>query len=340
MPVFLSDTHVHAYAGSRVTADGSNQRLIDIITSMDLALAYAAETRQSIIHCGDLFHDRKGVRPEVLHWVGDWLLHARALKVPLFILAGNHDMSINGDGTSSIRGLVSAATIIDRECVHRVDGFNIAFLPYTDDPKHVRQYTAGLTDCAGLVAHLGLGDPKHADAIPADYEVPGAINVADLNPQRFTQVFLGHYHNHQQVIENVWYVGSPLQLSFKEAGQRKGFMTWTPGSPPELLENISSPRFIKAEGDVIPPEARPIDHVWLTGVDRASQADISTQAEERVGVTRVDIARRESVAARIASGTKGADLLRSYVKTVAPQESPAEVEELIAVGLDLITHTS
>lgn len=343
MPVFLSDTHAHAYAGSRVTAEGANQRLLDVIAAMDMARLHAERTRQSIIHCGDLFHDRKGVKPEVLHRVGEWLERCQASSVKVYILAGNHDMSIHGDGTSSVRGLAGEwRTIIDTPVVIPVDGVQVGFLPYVEDPKVVDEEVLRLNDAGAeiLVAHLGLGDPQHADCVPVDYEVPGAISTLNLHPDKFDQIFLGHYHNHQRIFGHVHYVGSPLQLSFKEVGQRKGFMSWQRGKSPRFVENLISPRYFKVEGDMIPAEVRPEDHVWCTGLDRDAGAAVVEQLRGKVGSFRVDIARREEVAARIPSGVKGADLLRAYIRTVAPQEDPAEVEELVALGADLVAHST
>ena len=42
----------------------------------------------------------------------------------------------------------------------------------------------------------------------------------------FKRVFLGHYHKHQTVRKGMSYIGSPYQVTYGEAGQPKGFMTW------------------------------------------------------------------------------------------------------------------
>lgn len=340
MPVLISDTHAHTYVGSKVTEGGANQRLLDVIAAMDLALAHAARTRQSLIHCGDLFHDRKGIPDEVLHRVGEWLERCNAASVRVYVLAGNHDMSIHGNGTCSIRGLSGAATILDKPVMIEVDGIPTGFLPYLDSPEQVRAEVQKLADkgAASLIAHLGLGDPKYADCTPADYEVPGAINVMDLHPSLFEQVFLGHYHNYHEILPNLRYVGSPLQLSFKEAGQRKGFLSWQSGKKPRFIENVTSPRYVKIEGDVIPEDLRTEDHVWCTGLDREAGAEVMAKLRGKVCSYRVDIARREEVAARVPTGSKGVALLRAYIKAVSPEENSAEVEELVALGSDLVAH--
>lgn len=340
MPVIVSDSHAHAYPGSHVTEQGSNQRLLDVIASLDRAREYARSTKQSLVHCGDLFHDRKGVKPEVLHRVGEWLDRCRADGVAVYALSGNHDMSIHGDNTTSIRGLSGSTTVVDECAIYDIDGVSSGFCPYTDDPGLVRKVMKFFAKQKVQVvyAHLGLGDPQFAECVPSDFEVPGAINVSDLMPDHFEAVFLGHYHNYQNILSNVTYVGSPLQLSFKESGQRRGFVSWAPGAPHKFIENLVSPRFVKTVDPTL-KGVKPGDHVWVVGLDRQEASEVSESLKGHLGVVRVDVARREEVAPRLPASAKGADLLRAYVKSVT-EETPAEVEELVRVGSDIFAHAS
>jgi DNA repair exonuclease SbcCD nuclease subunit len=70
--------------------------------------------------------------------------------------------------------------------------------------------------------------------------------------KKWDKVFLGHYHAEQKLNEKVEYVGSPLQLSFGEAFQKKHIIIFdTYDLSTEYIENTFSPKhFIIKEDEV------------------------------------------------------------------------------------------
>lgn len=341
MLVISADIHAHAYTGSAQGPDGSNLRLIDIVDCLD-KMRETAGKGGSIIIAGDLFHDRKGVRPEALHRVGAWLERCRDQRVTVYILVGNHDLSVGGDGCTSARALSGTAIVVEKSTTLDVEGVRVGFLPYTDDSEVVRGSTKALKKQGAsiLVAHLGLGDPKYADCVPSDYEVPGRINVSDLRCGDFDRVFLGHYHHQQRVTENCCYVGSPLQLSLKEAGQAKRFVTYSKGK----VQNVSndwSPRFHKLiPAEVATAKLGKRDHVVVVNATEAQAEEIRATLGEREGALRIEKKAENPTSERISADASGVDMLREYVGIKAPELSAADARELVLVGSSVLESSS
>ncbi len=340
--VIISDTHVHPYADSPVDAQGNNLRLIDIIACLDRARVLAEKEGAGLLHLGDVCHNRKGVPPEALESIGDWLTRCRESGVSVDFLSGNHDLSIGGDGSSSVRGFASAATAHTSVVATEIAGTRIGWLPYTEDPAEVRAATKKLhkAGCTVLLAHLGLGDPRYANCVPSDYEAPGRINVDDLRPGDFAQVFLGHYHKYQMLGTNVRYVGSPLQLSFNEVGHEKNILLYRPGkNKVTLIPNTWSPQFHKLDSAaaiarMAHGEIKERDPVWVTNVESDEVGDFKKFGEERGMPVRIEKSRPATARVRIDAGGKQADILKQYVRAIAPDT--ADLSARVDVGLRLI----
>lgn len=343
--VISADVHAHPYANSPVTTDGSNQQLLSIVTCLDTMRITARDEKiKDIVIIGDLFHDRKGVPPEASHRVSEWLERCKGDKLTVHVIVGNHDLSIGGSGCTSARALAGLACIYEKSGVAELsDGSRVGFLPYTDDPLAVRasMLSFNKAKARAVFAHLGIGDPRLADCIPTDYEVPGHINVSDLRAADFDQVFLGHYHNAQKVAKNARYVGSPLQLSFKEAGQKKGFVV-VDGPAVRVIVNNSSPRFHKMTYDdasklVASGEISKADSIWVTGVDEDEVENLTKYAEETGSRIRIERSKAEACEVRIDASRPEFEILKQFVNATSGEEDPLEREELAKLGTELMS---
>lgn len=335
MIVLFSDPHLHPYSGSSVLEDGANARLEDVLSAMDAVLATAVKHKARAIICGgDLFHDRKGVKHEALYAAGEWMDRVKEQRIALHLLVGNHDMSLDCR-THSLRGFSGRATVHSRVSAVEIDGVVFGFLPYMEDPDQVRSGVGLLqrAQCAYVVGHLGLGDPKLRNCVPSDYEVPGRISLADLMPERFAQVFLGHYHLRQQVHPKVQYIGSPLQLSFGEADHPKGWLLLDEVSGKvEQIDNDDSPRYHIIDHAEAAADIPDTDFVWVKASSREEELKAQSMGRPNMRIDRAPVA---SAPARVDATAKGATLLRSYVKAVRPDALDHEVDELVADGLRL-----
>jgi DNA repair exonuclease SbcCD nuclease subunit len=338
--VLISDTHLAAPAKSPVTETGANRRTLELVQTLDKALDLAYENKAEILHGGDFYHDRKGVRPEVLDAAGRWLERCRDRGVKVSILVGNHDLSDGSDGGTSIRALTGLARIVDTPSVLECGfGIRVAFLPYVHDPEEVRQTCLKLAKSSPdiLLGHLGLGDPKYADAVPSDYEAPGRINLSDLLPEKFGHVFLGHYHNRQTLTKNAYYIGSPMQLSLKEAGQSRGLMLYKAGKV-TMIENDWSPKYVRMSvGDAVEAiKSGTKNYVVATDADEAEAAEIVKLADSSGASVRVERTPPKAADSRMPSGTPENKIVAEYVKIVSKSLPPDEQAERVKLGNELL----
>ena len=328
MILIFADPHLHDYPEA-VTRPGCASRLRDVADALDWVLQVGVEAHVTDIICaGDLLHDRKtGARPEVLHHLGVWLAAVHDAGVALTLLVGNHDMSLDGACTS-LAALCGSATVVSKPSQLEFGGHQVGFLPYTADPAAAEASCRALKGCRYLVGHVGLGDPNCA---PADYEVPGCMTLSSLCVQQFDKVFLGHYHLHQEVTPSVMYVGSPLQLSFGEAGHPKGCILLDVDSgSARFVENEVSPRhhIVATAEDAAACPSR--DFVWVRAADRAEEDAAKALGRSNI---RIDRAVGPSDPPRIAPNAKRAELFRDYVRAVQPDLLQHEVDDLVAAGM-------
>lgn len=333
--LLLADTHFHEYPGPTDKGGVSLQ----FVALLESVLRAVLEARADVVvHLGDLFHNRPSLTTTCLAAVASLMRNiAMGKDHRVQVLMGNHDLSPSGDGASSVgalQGVIDAHTNVETADFL---GVRWGFIPYCEDPKLVaracrRLESAGASVIAG---HLGLGDPKFSACVPADYEVPGRISVRDLHGA-FKRVFLGHYHEPQKVTERITYIGSPIQLTFGDAGAERGYWVWDSDVDKLTFHpDERSPRYIKVKSGAI-PEVRAGDHIWVSGVDRQKAAEIRERFAEKNVSLRVDQRVEQGAAARLPVGVRGADLLKAYVRVRLPDCDGTEIEELIRVGKEIL----
>ena len=67
--------------------------------------------------------------------------------------------------------------------------------------------------------------------------------LAYLQCPKFKQVFLGNVHDPVQLGNNCRYIGSLLQIDYRDAGKKRGFVIYDPQGKVEFVENTVSPRY-------------------------------------------------------------------------------------------------
>ena len=137
-------------------------------------------------------------------------------------------------------------------------------MPYThnpiDDIKHVEKAwkeKAPKSQKKFLGGHISVDgavwNVRHKTTAEVAIEHEGdMVRVGPEIFKKWDKVFLGHYHAEQKLSDNVEYVGSPLQLSFGEAFQKKHVIVFdTVKETSEYIENSFSPRhFIIKESEI------------------------------------------------------------------------------------------
>lgn len=224
MPKFLlfSDIHVHPHKKSQ-------DRLQDCLECLDWVFQTAKDHKvDAILFGGDLLHDRQKIDTLTYHKVYSILEKYQNECYKTYLLVGNHDMWFaNSWSVSSVvpfRALKNFS-VIEKTDVKDIAGVNWHFIPYTHDPVTELHVLAPKITNSYLLAHLAVDGAKlNSSGSVADVIIEHDGDMVKIERNLFSayrRAFFGHYHSHQKLTDTVEYIGSPLQLSFGEAGDEK-----------------------------------------------------------------------------------------------------------------------
>jgi DNA repair exonuclease SbcCD nuclease subunit len=272
--LITADIHVHKHRDD-------SRRLEDGLECLEWIYATAVKEKvEKVVVAGDLFHNRFQHNAYGYSKVANIIQHS---KVPTILLVGNHDMLYEENwDVHSLIPFRKFAQVIEKPTTLDL-GCPIDFLPYTPTPS---KYLPTFNPSRVLISHLAIAnaimnakyDIKSVEEDCKDREI---INVDAF--KSWEKVFLGHYHYGQRLCDNLEYVGSPMQLTFGEADQKKCVVIFdTITFETRYIENPVSPRFYIVENIV------QLDHIDLkrayihirTMGDIANKFDIRKRLEE------------------------------------------------------------
>ena len=241
-----SDAHIHPHKKNY-------DRLNDCLKALEWVFETAEEKKVSdILFCGDLFHDRQRIDiptyQRVFEIFGRYLNKPKAPQI--YLLLGNHDLwHYEKWDISSVFPLsaIPKVTVVAEPCSLDVSGYEIGFLPYTHDPETDLKKIDMKSKFKVLCAHVALDGAiwntlaKTISDVSIEHDGDMVKVTADVFKD-YDQVFLGHYHGEQKMNDTVEYVGSPLQLSFGEAFQKKHIIVYDlKTKEKEYIRNTFSP---------------------------------------------------------------------------------------------------
>lgn len=263
--LIFSDLHIHPHKRS-------TERLDDCITALDWIFKTALDQKiKNIVFLGDLFHDRQKI--DVLTYQKTFEIFEKYLcnnDLKLVLLLGNHDLwhyqKLDVSSVNPLRNL-PGIKIVNKPCVEEIsDGtedFYFGFLPYTHNPIEDLKEIEKEWKCKNTEQKKVLGGHISVDGAVwnvkyntvSDVTIEHDGDMVRVGPEIFKKwdkIFLGHYHAEQKLNEKVEYVGSPLQLSFGEAFQKKHILIFnTFDLSSEYIENDFSPKhFIIKEDEI------------------------------------------------------------------------------------------
>jgi DNA repair exonuclease SbcCD nuclease subunit len=175
----------------------------------------------TIIHLGDFFDRRKYVNVNTLHQVRSRLL-SRLEKYTFHTILGNHDTYYRSTNeVNSLREILSdrSSNIVIHEEPYHMDlaGLKVLLVPWLNK-KNREEF-------------LSTIKKSNADIVMGHFEINGYEVIPGLRFsdgldarlfRRFRSVFSGHFHM-KQTKDNIHYLGTPYQITFSDANQRKGF---------------------------------------------------------------------------------------------------------------------
>jgi DNA repair exonuclease SbcCD nuclease subunit len=255
--LLFSDAHIHAHKKSF-------ERLKDCLKALDWVFETAKQKKiKDVVFAGDLFQDRQKIDVATYSLTFDTFIKHCDGSINLWLLLGNHDMWYHDKWDVSSVLPFSAlpnVTVINKACTLEINGKEIDFLPYIRDPvDHLQNLEVFAKNRKGLkilVGHLAVHGAELNSLYHnlADVQIEHDGDMIKVGPDLFTawdQVFLGHYHGAQE-IENIEYIGSPLELNFGEAAQEKHLLIYDlkNGKKEYVVNDFSPKHLIVNENDV------------------------------------------------------------------------------------------
>jgi len=231
----INDTHFGVRADSQVFIDYQLKFLDDVF------FPYLEKNNiDTLIHLGDLldrrkyvnFHTLKSVREAFVNRLGD-------MNIDTHIIIGNHDTYFKN--TNDLNSVQELFTTFDgknepwiySECkTVNFDGLDIAFIPWITKENHkdvvefIKHTTAPIA-----MGHFELSGFQ----VIRGYNFDGGFDSKIL--KKFEMVLSGHFHiKHNK--DNVYYLGTPYQMTYADLNERKGFHVFdTETRTFEFIEN-------------------------------------------------------------------------------------------------------
>ncbi len=256
--VHTSDWHLgrgfHG-AGLRDAQEAYLDHLVELVRS---------ESVDAVLVSGDVY-DRALPAPDTVALLSEALTRLVDAGAQVVLSSGNHDSAIRLGFAASLlerSGLHIRSAVADIGRPVLVDGVAIQPIPYlepsqvaaalgTDDRTHAGVLRAAMARVAADTAARGLPTVVMAHAFvtgaaPSDSERDiTAGGVSGVHPSVFagaTYAALGHLHRPQQVGEGMHYSGSPVAMSFSEAGHTKSSLVVTvEGGAVRSMETVPAP---------------------------------------------------------------------------------------------------
>ena len=223
--LFYSDLHL------RPERIDDCKRVLKSVGVMALKIQDKLKTQVTIINGGDTFNTRGLIHTgcfDVLYKEYEsWF--SKGLNQ--WIVVGNHDQE---DKAGKIHPMSIFQTWSGWEVIgkpRKIDDF--ALFPYMDDRSEAKKAIARLLKegAKDAVVHWGVKGAKRndwntdTDGIPIDWL------------KGFRKVYSGHYH-FRNTLENLQYIGSPMQQSFAEREQAKGVIFYDQANNREKFYEI------------------------------------------------------------------------------------------------------
>lgn len=232
-----------AYAAEKSTINNSRFKAIRDVLDQILAHALKIDAR-AIVIVGDIYDTKNIIESYVYNTFWDFCVRVGEERIELFLIAGNHDISSLGDENITLLHAFKSLRhvhVVDEPTVFANDMFggycNCVMVPFRRDVNICRKYieSARMTiennkdevfrknnDPINLLFYHGaITGAKLTNREFSDEK--NSISLKDLSPDFYDLVFLGHFHTHQKLAENVRYVGSPLQHDMSDADNQHGF---------------------------------------------------------------------------------------------------------------------
>jgi len=352
---FFSDLHAHPFRPyATILPNGMNSRLNDAIQCIEQIIQICARENVDLVAFGgDLFHERRSLNVVAFNAVYEALAKFRVYRIPVVMIHGNHDQADREGNDHSLHTFRTFCTVFDKpewKVVKAKNGESIAFLgiPYTENKEHLRQVVQTPSPDKRLTSiqlgHLGIqGARVGADFV---YSNPHDAAVSDLNSDAFDSVFLGHYHIHQKIGRNVRYIGAPLQHTWGDKNQDRGFLIYDTSRKTVARHWLHAPKFVEESYTLLKVSGLQ-DPEWEGNYVRIIDSKIWSEDERESARSCMGAKSLEIIPPKVDRTVQGPRLmvdpgkelksvLKEYVSAGIQPSEGLEKDYLMQIGLDIL----
>ena len=183
-------------------------------TALELAVKHSCA---AVVWLGDLLHYKydKNTRT-LIHWnrISQEFKHIQTI-----LIQGNHDLPFVSREETPLE-LIYNATLIKQPLFVPLGYANLGYLPWLPEKEYkaaAEQLSLQALDAqpvpSFLFSHVSL---QEGYVSGSGRQEKSPVRAEDLHPSAWAHIYLGDYHGHQQVGENITYLGSPRATSFSD----------------------------------------------------------------------------------------------------------------------------
>jgi len=341
--LLFSDAHVHAHKKSQ-------ERLKDCINALEWVFQTAVDRNvDAVLFGGDLLHDRQRIDSLTYNQIFNVLEKYQNSNFKVYLLLGNHDLWFSTNlSVSSVRPFkaLNNYEVIDSTLSKDICGVNWHFMPYTHEPIAELEKLRKDIKNSYLLGHLAIDGAKlNSSGSISDVIIEHDGDMVAVGKDLFhsyKRAFFGHYHSAQKLTPTIEYIGSPLELSFGEAGEKKHIIILDSNTNElEYIENTFSPRHLyikESEVQNIDPQELKNNFVCLIseGTDQHETKKNMNKVIAELGASAVQVKKQTTQVdahaitdAKVLLENKD-KLLEKYVEQI--QETKLDRKRLLEIG--------
>ncbi len=205
-------------------------RFLDVLDVLTQMAAYAIDNNVTDLWIlGDLI-DKRLVDAVTLKLVTAKLMEMKAQDLVVRLVPGNHEagdavgrhftLDAFADMGFWVAGITEATDQIS--VISPVPGFDVVAMPYLPPDRAVQIAEAG-RDFTLMLIHQTIKGGMVGGWVSPDGLDPALLEEAAVH------VFSGHFHSPQDILKHTHYMGAPVQHTFADQGEVRGFwdVTWT-----------------------------------------------------------------------------------------------------------------
>lgn len=312
--VVTADLHCNDYKPfSTVTNTGRNSRFIECLKVLEEIYSFAKEKKcDNVFFLGDLFHNRSAIKTVIYDDVYSFFRSKTFIHT--YLVTGNHDQATKDGTVHSLKPFeeLPHCTVIDKPT--KVE--NAFFYPYNEHPDPETFLSADF-----FLGHVGI----NGAVVGASNFVIGDV-ISPKHLRKYRESFAGHFHKRQQ-IDQIHIPGSPLQHTFGERDDEKGFL-YIDKNCNISTKNTGAPKFgsvdVTSEDDLVGFDKKDYMH-FVVKSKKVKKLDFTKYAKNCKVI--LDLPKKYEERLEIKSAESDIDIFNHYLQRFSPY--------LIEQGLDI-----